>query len=189
VVEPEVSTLDFANGLVLQGFTIPALSTRRVSTEVELESEQSFAIGGLLDNRLTEQLSKIPGLGDIPFFGRLFRSRSQSNNRTELIVLVTPEIVRPIPAEMARPEIPMPREFLKEGLEEMPRTPGLETTGPVPVIPTQEVLPIERLREIQQQQQTAPILLEPIQRPWVLPVGPSGQDAPQSQPAGQAATP
>ena len=75
-VTPEVSSLDFANGLTFQGTTIPGLSTRRVQTEIELESGQSFAIGGLLDNRVTEQLSKIPGLGDIPFFGRLFRSRS-----------------------------------------------------------------------------------------------------------------
>ena len=57
---------DFANGLVFQGFNIPALSTRRVQTEIELESGQTFAIGGLLDNRAAETLSKIPGIGDIP---------------------------------------------------------------------------------------------------------------------------
>ncbi len=65
-VTPEVSSLDFANGLLFQGFNIPAISTRRVQTEIELESGQSFAIAGLLDNRVTEILSKIPGLGDIP---------------------------------------------------------------------------------------------------------------------------
>ena len=181
-VEPEVSSLDFANGLVLQGFTIPALSTRRVTTEIELESQQSFAIGGLLDNRLTEQLSKIPGLGDIPFFGKLFRSRTKSRNRTELLVLVTPEIVRPIPAEAERPDLPMPKEFLPGGVETAPRTPGLEMTGPVPVTPAQQTLPVEQLRLIEQQQQSSPVVLEPIQRPWVLPVGPGVQQPGATQP-------
>src|SRR5262249_2398790 len=70
-VTPEVSSLDYANGLVFQGFTIPGLSTRRVQTQIELEDGQSFAIGGLLDNRDTETFAKIPGLGDIPFIGKL----------------------------------------------------------------------------------------------------------------------
>ena len=73
---PEVSSLDFAIGLVFQGFNIPALSTRRVQTEIELEDGQSFVIGGLLDNRLTETLSKVPGLANIPLLGKLFQSRS-----------------------------------------------------------------------------------------------------------------
>jgi pilus assembly protein CpaC len=171
-VEPEVSTLDFANGITLEGFRIPALSTRRVQTEVELESGQSFAIGGLLDNRTTESLSRIPGIGDIPFFGRLFRSKQLTKNRAELLVLVTPEIVRPIPKDGARPDIPMPMEFLTGGVEQMPRTPGMEETGEVPVTPPHETLPVEQLREISNQQQTQPLVLEPIQRPWVLPVGP-----------------
>lgn len=182
-VEPEVSSLDFANGLVLQGFTIPALSTRRVSTEVELESNQSFAIGGLLDNRVTEQLSKVPGLGDIPFFGRLFRARSLDKKRTELIVIVTPEIVRPISAEAERPDVPMVKEFLPGGVEVMPRTPGLDETGPVPIKPPHESLPIEQLREVEQRQQGAPVLLQPIQRPWVLPVGPPEAQPGASSPA------
>src|SRR6185369_9868445 len=86
-VTPEVSSLDYANGLVFQGFTIPGLATRRVQTEIELEAGQSFAIGGLLDNRDTESLSKIPGLGDIPLFGKLFHSRTITKNNTELLVL------------------------------------------------------------------------------------------------------
>src|SRR5712692_10499061 len=96
-VTPEVSSLDFANGLVFQGFNIPALSTRRVQTEIELEDGQSFVIGGLLDNRLTETLSRVPGLANIPLLGKLFQSRSINRNNTELLVLVTPELVRPIP--------------------------------------------------------------------------------------------
>ena len=69
-------------------------------TEIELEDGQSFAIGGLLDNRDTETFNKIPGLGDIPFFGKLFRSRQITKNNSELLVMVTPEIVRPIPKGM-----------------------------------------------------------------------------------------
>ena len=101
-VTPEVSSLDFANGLIFNGFTIPALSTRRMSTEVELEEGQTFAIGGLLDNRDTETFNKVPGLGNIPFFGNLFRSRQITKNNSELLVMVTPELVRPIPKGMAR---------------------------------------------------------------------------------------
>jgi pilus assembly protein CpaC len=111
-VSPEVSSLDYANGLVFNGFTIPGLTTRRVLTEIELEDGQSFAIGGLLDNRDTESYSKIPGLGDIPFFGKLFRSRTINKNNTELIVLVTPEIVRPIPKGAPLPDLNRPSEFL-----------------------------------------------------------------------------
>jgi pilus assembly protein CpaC len=97
-VTPEVSSLDFANGLVFQGFNIPALSTRRVQTEVELRSGQSFAIAGLLDKRTAESWSKVPGIGDIPILGKLFQSRSVMKNNTELLVLVTPEIVSTVEA-------------------------------------------------------------------------------------------
>ncbi|MEK6321629.1 MAG: type II and III secretion system protein family protein [Acidobacteriota bacterium] len=95
-VAPEVSALDFANGLTISGFLVPALSTRKAETEVELRDGQSFAIAGLLDNRLTEVASKIPGLGDIPILGKLFRSRSQNRNNTELLVMVTPKLVKPL---------------------------------------------------------------------------------------------
>ena len=111
-IAPEVSSLDFANALVVQGYTIPALSTRRVSTEVELEDGQSFAIAGLLDNRVTQSLSKIPGLGDIPVLGKLFQSRQVNKNNTELIVLVTPEIVRSIHSDQRPPQLAMPIPFL-----------------------------------------------------------------------------
>ena len=97
-VAPEVSSLDYANAVTIAGFTIPALDTRRVQTEVELESGQSFVIAGLMDNRMTETISKIPGLASIPLLGKLFTSRSRSRNNSELLVIVTPEVVRPIPA-------------------------------------------------------------------------------------------
>ena len=133
-VSPEVSSLDFANGLVFQGFTIPALSTRRVSTEIELEEGQTFAIGGLLDNRDTETFNRVPGLASIPFFGHLFRSRQLTKNNSELLVMVTPELVRPIPKEQTPPSLKMPGTFLEPNTSaNAPRTPGMDVTGPVPV--------------------------------------------------------
>lgn len=145
VVAPEVSSLDYANGLVYQGFNIPALAMRKISTEVELKDGQSFAIAGLLDNRLTENLSKIPGLASIPLFGKLFQSRSQSRSKSELLVVVTPEIVRPIPEGQPVPDVVMPSEFLQKGAKTAPRTPGIESTGPVPVKPMMESVPVEQL--------------------------------------------
>src|SRR6266853_2727694 len=110
-VAPEVSTLDFTNALTLSGFTVPAISTRRAETEIELKDGQSFGIAGLLDRRATTQLSKVPGIGDIPILGQLFRSRSINKNNTELLVLVTPHIVDPVHVETAipaAPKVPVP---------------------------------------------------------------------------------
>jgi pilus assembly protein CpaC len=111
-VQPEVSTLDAANGIVLSGFSIPALSTRKVETEVELNSGQSFVIAGLMDDRVTENLSKIPGIGDVPVLGALFRSRSKTRSKTELIVVVTPEIRTPPAPGSPLPSIATPEPFL-----------------------------------------------------------------------------
>ena len=94
-IVPEVSTLDFSNALTISGFTVPAISTRRAETEIELKEGQSFAMAGLLDNRAQVQLSKMPGVGDIPILGHLFRSQSLNRSHTELVVLVTPHIVDP----------------------------------------------------------------------------------------------
>ena len=93
-VAPEVSALDFSNAITLEGFRIPALLTRRTETEVELRDGQTFAIAGLIDSSLTETARKIPGLGDIPILGRLFRSRAYQRHETELIVMITPHILR-----------------------------------------------------------------------------------------------
>ena len=93
-VKPEVSSLDFANAIVLEGFRIPSLSTRRTETEVELRDGQTFAIAGLLNNTLTNTMSKIPGIGDIPILGLLFRSKAHQKNQTELVVMITPTIVK-----------------------------------------------------------------------------------------------
>lgn len=94
-VRPEVSSLDFANALVISGFTVPAISTRRIDAEVELALGQSFAIAGMLDSRVTENLQKIPGLASIPLLGNLFKSRTTTKANSELLVMVTPEIAGP----------------------------------------------------------------------------------------------
>jgi Bacterial type II and III secretion system protein len=92
-VRPEVSTLDFANAIVLNGFRIPALSTRRTETELELNSGQTFAIAGLMNNQVNSTMQKIPGIGDIPILGLLFKSKAAQKNQTELVVMITPEIL------------------------------------------------------------------------------------------------
>src|ERR1700682_5572216 len=92
-VKPEVSTLDFANGVLLQGFRIPALSTRRTETELELMDGQTFAIAGLMNNTVDSTLQKIPGIGDIPILGNLFKSKAAQKNQTDLVVMITPHIL------------------------------------------------------------------------------------------------
>ena len=92
-VRPEVSTLDFANAVTLGGFRIPALTTRRTETELELQNGQTFAIAGLMNNSVTSTLSKVPGIGDIPILGLLFKSKAAQKQQTELIVMITPQIL------------------------------------------------------------------------------------------------
>lgn len=112
-VAPEVSTLDFSNAAIISGFTVPALSTRRAETEIELKDGQSFGIAGLLDNRAQVQLSKVPGIGDIPILGNLFRSHSISRSNSELVVLVTPRLVDPVKLDNPPPVPPAnPIKFL-----------------------------------------------------------------------------
>lgn len=135
-VAPEVSSLDFTNAVTLQGFLIPAVSTRRAETEVVLKDGESFAIAGLLDNRVEQVLSKIPGIGDIPIIGHLFRSRSTRKTANELLVVITPRFVRPLTPEekAALPETLEP--FLPPAAEEKarregrPRKPQPEFVGP-----------------------------------------------------------
>jgi len=95
-LEPEVSTLDFANGVKFEGFQIPALRTRRAKTGIELRDGQSFALAGLLDNNETQSLSKVPGLGDIPILGNLFKSKQFQRNESELMFIVTVQTVKPV---------------------------------------------------------------------------------------------
>lgn len=94
-VAPEVSSLDYTNALQINGFLIPALAVNRAESEVDLKDGQSFAIAGLLDNRVTKQFEKIPGIGDIPILGKLFQSESLTKSKNELVIVVTPHIVHP----------------------------------------------------------------------------------------------
>jgi pilus assembly protein CpaC len=112
-VKPEVSTIDLANSVLYSGFTIPALATRRMETDIELGEGQSFVIAGLIDQRVTENLSKIPGLSQIPILGALFHSRQEQRSSTELIVMVTPEIATPGSHAGAGSMPPMPKTFLE----------------------------------------------------------------------------
>ena len=93
-VRPEVSALDFNNAIVIEGFRVPALSTRRTETEVELQDGQTFAIAGLMNNTVQDSMRKIPGIGDIPILGWLFKSKAMQKAQTELVVMITPHIVR-----------------------------------------------------------------------------------------------
>jgi pilus assembly protein CpaC len=111
-VKPEVSTLDYANGVSISGFTIPALSTRRMETNIELSEGQSFVIGGLIDDRVTETLAKVPGLSHIPILGVIFKSRNDAKSKTELVVMVTPESTLPLNPGDAKPAPVMPKPFL-----------------------------------------------------------------------------
>jgi pilus assembly protein CpaC len=107
-VVPEVSQLDFTNGLTISGFNIPALSTRRADTEFELQDGQSFVIAGLIDNRLTQVGNKIPGLGDIPILGNLFKSKNLQKNNSELMVLCTVHRISPSNQPPPGPSDPQP---------------------------------------------------------------------------------
>jgi pilus assembly protein CpaC len=105
-VLPEVSALDYTNQVVIAGYTLPAISTRKAETEIELRDGQSFGISGLLDRRTIEQLSKMPGIGDIPILGQLFRSKNLTHSVTELIVIATPTIVDPLNGPVTSPAQP-----------------------------------------------------------------------------------
>jgi len=114
-VAPEVSTLDFANGITLSGFRIPALTTRRAETDVELRDGQSFAIAGLLNNLAQNDAAAIPILSKIPIIGALFKSKADRAERTELMVLITPRLVRPLDPDEVPPLPTEPSKFLKPG--------------------------------------------------------------------------
>jgi pilus assembly protein CpaC len=107
-VAPEVSSLDYSNAVTISGFTVPALSTRHAETTVELKDGQSFGIAGLLDSNTTIQLSKIPGIADIPILGLLFHSHSKNLTTSELLVVVTPTIVDPLGVPTPEPLLPKP---------------------------------------------------------------------------------
>ena len=143
-IAPEVSSLDFAQSLQISGFNVPAIDIRRVRTEVELENGQSFVIGGLLDNTENETFQKIPFIGDIPILGKFFQSIQRTKNNTELIVIVTPVIVPPIPAGQPLPALNYPVAFLPPNSNIPMTNPegGAATAAPQP-----STMPVEALIE------------------------------------------
>lgn len=108
----EVSSIDLAQGVAFNGFTIPALSTRRTQTGIELGDGQTFLVSGLIDNRDIERLSRIPGLSSLPVLGALFKSKEIQKSMSELVVMVTPEITMPLNPGDTKPMIDFPNEFL-----------------------------------------------------------------------------
>ena len=155
-VAPEVSSLDYTNSVTIGGFTVPALSTRSAETQVELRSDQSFAISGLLDQRTTDLLSKTPGIASIPILGALFKSKNVNHSTTELVVIVTPTLVDPLSEaeEPAQPDMPIPilnKESFDQSLgkdksthpaappvnpEQSPTNNGVPATSPATPAPT-----------------------------------------------------
>jgi pilus assembly protein CpaC len=156
-VSPEVSTLDFANAVTISGFTVPAITTRRINTEVELADSQTFVLGGLLDNRESETFEKIPFIGDIPILGKLFQSKSINRTNTELIVMVTPELVSPISANAALPELKYPVEFLPPNSNNPMHNPDAKTAENTPA-PVPATIPVETL--IQSMKPEKPLVIE-----------------------------
>ncbi|HVI52747.1 MAG TPA: type II and III secretion system protein family protein [Candidatus Sulfotelmatobacter sp.] len=102
MVRPEVSELSSDNGITMNGITIPGLTVRRVETTVELASGQSFAVGGLLQDNMHDSVSRLPGLGNLPVLGKLFSSQDYQNNKSELVVIVTAYLVRPVGGNVLR---------------------------------------------------------------------------------------
>jgi pilus assembly protein CpaC len=111
-LDQEVSTLDPADGVTLNGFVIPALSTRRAETDVELADGQSFVVAGLVSNTEADTFNKIPILGSLPIIGYLFKSKDEKKQRTDLVVLVTPEVTEPLGPNDPKPNVYMPKDFL-----------------------------------------------------------------------------
>ena len=125
-LRPEVSTLDFTNGILLSGFRIPALNTRRAETDVELRDGQSFAIAGLLNNLSQTDRQAIPLISRLPIIGTLFKSRSIRAEQTELMVLVTPRLVRALDPDEV-PTLPVrPGAFINPTDDENRAVPGDE---------------------------------------------------------------
>ncbi len=156
-VAPEVSALDYANAVNIGGATVPALTIRRVKTEVELADGQSFVIGGLLDNRESDNFSKIPFIGDIPILGKFFTTMQRQKQNSELIVIVTPEIVNPIDAGTPVPELKYPEGFLPPNSPIPMHTPDTKIAGSAPA-PPPATIPVEKL--IESQKPEVPLVVE-----------------------------
>jgi pilus assembly protein CpaC len=156
-VAPEVSALDTTHEIQISGFEVPAITTRKMNTEVELVDGQSFVIGGLLDNTESETFTKIPFLGDIPVLGKFFQSMDKTKANTELIVIVTPEIVAPISAGAPVPELKFPGKFLPPNTGIPLNNPDAKTAANTPA-PAPATMPVEQL--IESMKPETPLMVE-----------------------------
>lgn len=156
-VAPEVSALDFTNAVEVSGFNVPAITTRKVNTEVELSDGQSFVIGGLLDNRETQTLQKIPFISNVPILGKLFQSMSKNRTNTELIVIVTPEIVAPLAAGAPLPNLNFPVKFLPPNSSVPTHQPDAKTSENT-LSPLPSSMPMEKL--IDSMKPETPLVIE-----------------------------
>jgi pilus assembly protein CpaC len=182
-LSPEVSALDYTNTVTIQGTAVPGLTTNKVTAEIDLESGQTFIIAGMLNKQITEAFNKIPGLGDIPIIGKLFQSKTINRNNSELMIIVTPEIVRPLPANQMVPELKWTVPFMSDNSPFPMRQPGMDTTGPVPIHPPAQSLPLEQLLQQQRLIQAAPINTPLTVGPAAAPAAPAA-----APPAGGAAS-
>jgi pilus assembly protein CpaC len=186
-VAPEVSSLDYTNSATIGGFTVPALATRKAETEVELRSDQSFAISGLLDQRTTDIMSKTPGAANIPILGALFKSKNVNHSNSELVVIVTPTLVNPLTdtVEPGQPDLPIPTlnsgkfdKSLGKDLNHHPSAPPINPEPPAMSSPAPAASP-----------SPAPTAT-PTPAPVVVPVADTAQNAtPAQAPHGPAASP
>ncbi len=157
-VAPEVSALDYTNEVEISGFQVPGITTQKVNTEVELKDGQTFIIGGLLDKNITDTFQKIPFLGDIPIIGKLFQSEIKTKNDTELIVLVTPEVVSPLPAGTTIPNLKFPDPNFIPPNSNIPMHQPDEKTADNTLPPPAPAIPVETL--IQSMKPEKPLIVE-----------------------------
>ena len=157
----EVSSLDFANAVTLSGFTVPAIAQRRVQTSVELAKGQSFAIGGLLDNRTQETLQKIPYISNVPILGKFFQSISRTKTNSELIVIVTPQIVQPVPeGTIPNPKFPLP--YMEPNSNSPMHHPDGTGTGIATAAPSGQTMPaVMPVEELVQSIKGTPTISDP----------------------------
>ncbi len=143
-VAPEVSALDYSNQIDISGFNVPAITSRKVNTEVELADGESFMIGGLLDKSTNSTFEKIPFIGDIPIIGKLFQSELKTKNDTELIVIVTPVIVSPLAAGTELPSLHYTEPFIPPNSNIPMHQPDEKTAANTPA-PAPASIPVEAL--------------------------------------------
>jgi pilus assembly protein CpaC len=202
-VKPEVSALDFSNAILVEGFRIPALTTRRTDTEVELRDGQTFAIAGLMNNTVTDSMRKIPGIGDIPILGWLFKSKAMQKNQTELVVMITPTIVKkgsmgvseglpnPVEPYLDRPSKVVPNPDAYTGSPRYPVTkPADKPKEPAPAPSTDSKSQAPKPAKTTPASQPSSVPSKPVtSKSTPLPNGPSMNPAPSASTPANTFTP